>query len=163
MITIIVLWGILLMNNPYIIAAWLFQVLLLLTLIVIIYRKFIGCILFLVYVGGIMILISYCVILLPINKFPKVQPYAFILLTSACSASLTPVGSYVFGLLYNARVIFLLALILFLVMLAIVSIIDYSNGILKMYVQPKHLFLDQCPIMPIPNDMQHSIIQDKKW
>ena len=132
--TIIVLWGIFLRHNPYIIAAWLFQVLLLLTIIVIIYRKFIGCILFLVYVGGIMILISYCVILLPINKFPKVQPYALFFLSFSCSARITPVGSYVFGLIYTARVIFLLALILFLVMLAIVSIIDYSRGILKIYV-----------------------------
>ena len=132
--TIIVLWGIFLRHNPYIIAAWLFQVLLLLTIIVIIYRKFIGCILFLVYVGGIMILISYCVILLPINKFPKVQPYALFILSFSCCARITPVGSYVFGLIYTARVIFLLALILFLVMLAIVSIIDYSRGILKIYV-----------------------------
>jgi len=134
MLTIIVLWGIFLRHNPYIIAGWLFQVLLLLTIIVIIYRKFIGCILFLVYVGGIMILISYCVILLPINKFPKVQPYALLILSFSCSAWITPVGSYVYGLIYNARVIFLLALILFQVMLAIVSIIDYSRGILKIYV-----------------------------
>ena len=48
-------------------------------------------------------------------------------------------GSYAYGLLYRARAIFLIALLLYLVILAIVSIIDYSRGIMK-YAQHGSLY-----------------------
>merc|ERR1712157_141208 len=65
-----------LVNNPYLMSVIFGQILLLVTSLVRNYSKFIGFILFLVYIGGIMILIRYCVILMPHNKFiitPKIS------------------------------------------------------------------------------------------
>ena len=129
----IIMWGVLLLNNPYLMAGFFFQLLLLLTIIVRSYSKFIGCILFLVYVGGIMILTRYCVILIPINKFSKAPITLLIFIGFALRVSQTPVGVYTYGLLYRASVVFLMVRLLYLVMLSIVEIIDYSRGIIKIY------------------------------
>lgn len=131
-------------NNPYLMAALFGQVLVLVSCLLGRYRKFIGFILFLVYVGGIIILIRYCVILMPSNKFVR-TPIIIAPVIGALGVSLTqgvtirPAGSFAYGLLYRARAIFLVALLLYLVILAIVDIINYSRGIMKIYVKYRHL------------------------
>lgn len=95
--------------------------------------KFIGLIIFLVYVGGIIVLISYCVILLPDNKFPvpvtRFLPVLLIILLRF--PTILPLRALPFGLLLRASAIYILGMLLYLVLLAIVGIIDYSRGILK--------------------------------
>lgn len=113
---------------------FLCQILVVLSIYLRLYRKFIGFILFLVYVGGLMILVRYCVMLIPSNKF----------LTSAAlylvpTASLVSIGSplvkeisgFSLGLLYSYSSIYLVAILLYLVILAIVEIVGYSRGIIK--------------------------------
>ena len=135
LIIILVTWGTLLINNPYIMASLFGLVLIFITIIIGYSWKFLGFIFFLVYVGGIMILIRYCVILVPFNLFRNIPLIWFILATAYCDLVIRPVeGSLVFGLLYSASVICLIALLLFLVLLAIVEIIDYSRGMFKAYV-----------------------------
>ena len=86
---------------------------------------------FIVYVGGIMILIRYCVILIPSNKFGKSQYLTVIVGAGLMDGVAHILGSIAYGLLYRAGAITLVALLLYLVMLAIVEIINYSRGIIK--------------------------------
>ena len=130
-LTFVLTWGIIVVNNPYLIAILFGQTLLLIACFLRSFCKFIAFILFLVYIGGIMILIRYCVILLPYNKFGNLTITAAVVGAVFLERSLTMPGSHAYGLLYRARVIFLVALLLYLVILAIVGIIDYSSGMMK--------------------------------
>jgi len=126
-------WGVLFVNNPYILATLFGQVLLLVTILLRAETKFIGLMMFLVYVGGIIILIRYCLILVPLNKF---QYNPIILLIIIISAALPFTSNHInnsfsYGLLYRSRVVFLLGLLLYLVITAVVGIVDYSRGIMK--------------------------------
>ena len=127
-----VLWVALCVQNPYIIATLFSQVLILATIVLGSESKFIALMMFLVYAGGIMILIRYCLILIPINKF-RFNPAILIpfLITITLPIFRNNIGTYSYGLLYSGRVILLLSLLLYLVMTAVVGIIDYSNGIIK--------------------------------
>lgn len=87
---------------------------------------------FLVYVGGILILVRYCVMLIPDNKFPVTLARAAPLLVFIHRAPYTcPLGSISYGLLFRARAILVLGMLLYLVLLAVVGIVDYSRGMLK--------------------------------
>merc|ERR1712121_122933 len=131
--TIIVALGTLLINNPYIMATIFVFVLFMAVFIIGRLRKFISIVLFLVYVGGIMILISYCVIILPTTKF-KGLPVAYLSVTfllSVADGSPNMPNTFCYGLLYRSRTVFLVAILLYLVILAIVEIVNYSNGMIK--------------------------------
>ena len=135
-------WRALLVNNPYMMARLFGQVLILVTSLLRRYSKFIGVIMFLVYIGGIMILLRYCVMILPTNKFWRLSitigVFLLTLLAYLLTIDYTP-RVFAYGLLYRARAILLVALLLYLVILSVVSIIDYSCGIIKVYVE--HAFL----------------------
>lgn len=107
-------------------------VLLFFTYLISTFTKFIGFVLFIVYVGGIMILISYCVMLMPSRKLAKLPYIPAIIRLAFYGRDLIPISSFAYGLLYRARAIFFIAILLYLVIIAIVQIIDYSRGILKL-------------------------------
>jgi len=132
-------WGVLVISNPFLIAIVFGHVLILLTYILASISKFLAFILFIVYVGGVIVLLSYCVILLPFTKYPSYTSLLilplFIFLLTSIYGNQNLVSAFSYGLLYCVNVIHLASLLLFLVILAIVSIIDYSGGILKLYVE----------------------------
>jgi len=132
-ITFIVRWCALVINNPYLIAVLFGQVLIFISCTIGGLRSFIGFILFLVYVGGIIILIRYCVILLPSNKFTwaPLLTFVFGVLLFILYEGSIEVRGYAYGLIYRARAILLVAMLLYLVILAIVDIINYSRGMIK--------------------------------
>lgn len=138
-ITLFLTWCALIVNNPYIMACLFGQILIVVTWLLGRYSKFIGVVIFLVYIGGIMILLSYCVMLLPSNKFwtlKKVKIGLCVLIIAKISDF--PIVSpcvFAYGLIYSASAIFLVALLLYLVMLSVVSMINYSRGMMKLYVQ----------------------------
>lgn len=114
------------------------QILIIVTCLLGSYRKFIGVVMFLVYIGGIMILLRYCVIILPSNKFWTLGKVAVLLCAFLvwyiCGEPLITNCVFAYGLIYRVRAIFLVALLLFLVLLAVVSMVDYSGGTIKLYV-----------------------------
>ena len=113
------------------------QVLLLVSGLISLYCKFIAFAIFLIYVGGIIILIRYCVILLPSIKFTWYSLIPFLVGLPLIGTGFVVVSaSYAFGLLYRARALMLVAILLYLVLLSVVSLVDYSTGIIKIYVQP---------------------------
>ena len=126
---IILYWGLLVVNRPYIIALLFIQILLLGVLLLGGCCKFIGFILFLIYVRGIIILFSYCVMLMPFTKIsllPCFPVVAFIFYSDNFLSM-----SYAYGLLFSFDAVLLIGVLLFLVILCVVDIIDYSCGYIK--------------------------------
>ena len=121
-------WCTLVINRPYIMALLFAELLLFATCVVGFHSKFVGLIMFLIYVGGIMVLLSYCVMLLPVNKFRA--PGLFVQFIILFPLSVTVHSSYTYGLVIRFGVIFLLGLVLFFVMLCVVDIVDYSRGMI---------------------------------
>ena len=133
-LSVLTAWGTLLISNPYLIAIIFAQVLILLTIVLGSVRRFIGFILFIVYVGGIIILIRYCVILIPWNKFhfdPILLILFYIFAPTFPFVQVFSGNSYTYGLLQRRRAVLLLSLLLYLVMYAVVVIIDYRKGMIK--------------------------------
>ena len=136
-------WGTLVCNNPYTIASLYFLTLTLVALIIGIQTKLLAFVIFLVYIGGVMVLLSYCVILLPQSKV-KFPP--LLLLTSVLFLPLTLElhRSYGLGILYRSRAIFMVSLLLFYVLLSVIEIVNYSCGI--MYVKFYIIFANRIDI-----------------
>ena len=133
LVMLVLSWSTLCFNNPYIIAGIFSQVLLLTSCIIRRIRKLLGFILFLVYVGGLIVLIRYCVILIP-----SIKVGVGLVLTSVClvsplffSADCGALNTYSYGLIYSARLVLLVSIVLYMVILAIIDIVDFSAGIMK--------------------------------
>jgi len=122
-------WGILGVNNPYLMASLFFLLLLCMSCLMATYSKFVAFVMFIVYIGGLMILISYCVMLMPVNKFSKIRILPLFAGIGVFFIG-TPVNAYSFGLVYSFNAILLVAMILYLVILAVVDIVNYSRGIM---------------------------------
>lgn len=122
-------------NNPYIIAALLCQFIILTVALVGIFRSFIGFVLFIVYIGGLIILISYCLMLLPVDKF-EVPYFVAILSGIGIIGWINARGAfinrrYAYGILCCYRSVLLAAILLYLVLLSVVEVINYSCGMIK--------------------------------
>jgi len=128
-IILIIVWRIIIMNNPYLLACLFSQVLILFTLFLRTISKYIRLIIFLIYIGGLIILIRYCVILLPITKLIVPIPAIFILVIPLSLSDIR--NCYVVGILFRANAVFLICFLLYLVIISVVEIINYSYGILK--------------------------------
>ena len=124
----------LVINNAIIIALLLVQVLLLVALQLARLSKFIRIILFIVYVGGIIILITYSVILIPDRKFTIIKVETTLLLLFFYilpSLLIKRHDTYSYGLLFRGGAILLLGLLLYIVIVVAVDVIDYSRGTIK--------------------------------
>jgi len=135
----IIAWSTIIINNPFITAILFIQFLIFLTCLLARVSRFMALVIFLIYVGGIMILIRYCVILIPGQKFPR-TPYGLfaLLLTASVILNLSlflPNNSYPYSLLFTWSSFILLVLLLYLVLLAVVDITGYSRGTIKLYVK----------------------------
>lgn len=99
--------------------------------------RFIGFVLFLVYVGGLIILLSYCVILVPTNKLNCSLLCLFTPLLLGFIIIIDPIPNRTvsFEILNRSRAILLVGLLLFMVMLSVVEIINYSLGMMKNYAE----------------------------
>jgi len=136
-VVLIIFWLVLIINNPLILSLLFVQALVMLSFYLGSITKFLGSILFLVYVGGIIVLLAYCVILLPSSKYSVSAVWPATPAVLFLSSPFLPhqsVTSFNCGLIYRSYAILLVALLLYLVILAIVNIIDYAGGILKLYV-----------------------------
>lgn len=75
--------------------------------------------------------------LLPSNKFARLNLFSWpaILVGLGIREGFYRRNAFPYGLLYRASIILLVSLLLYLVILSIVEIIDYSRGIIKFYVE----------------------------
>ena len=132
-LSMIISWCVLVINNPIMMSFLFCQLLVLASCLVGRLSPFLGLMVFLVYIGGILILISYCVMLLPSNKYLWIHsPLLLFLITFAYPFARTPKPrSFSYGLLYRMSAILLLGIVLYYVLLTVVDIINYSSGMMK--------------------------------
>ena len=94
-------------------------------------RGFIGLVLFIVYVGGTIVLFTYCLILSPLQFFSKQKKYyrVVLLLIRSIVFRVGSIGIYeFFGFI---GVLLIIGILLFIVMLRVVELIDFSRGSLR--------------------------------
>jgi len=92
---------------------------------------FIGLVLFIVYVGGTIVLFTYCLILSPLQFFSKQKKYysVVLLLIRSIVFRVGSIGIYeFFGFI---GVLLIIGILLFIVMLRVVELIDFSRGSLR--------------------------------
>lgn len=122
-------WRALFVTNPYYLGLLFSQIILFMSLHLGIYSKMAGFIFFIVYVGGIFILFRYCIMLLPLLK--RYYYIGWIWLIFVFRVDVEQFSFIITGLLNRANAVFLIGFVLYLVMLAVVEIVNYSRGILK--------------------------------
>ena len=94
-------------------------------------RGFIGLVLFIVYVGGTIVLFTYCLMLSPLQFFSKQKKYySVVLLTLRRIVFIVgSIGIYEFFAFLG--VLLIIGILLFIVMLRVVELIDFSRGSLR--------------------------------
>lgn len=90
-------------------------------------RGFMALLLFIVYVGGIMVLFTYCLIITPLQFFKKKNCYGVLVVVMGGSSYIgRSIGLYEF---YNIlRVLIIIGLFLFITIITVVEMIDISAG-----------------------------------
>merc|ERR1711920_678837 len=94
-------------------------------------RGFIGLVLFIVYVGGTIVLFTYCLILSPLQFFSKQKKYYSVVLVTL-GRIVFIVGSIgIYEFFAFLGVLLIIGILLFIVMLRVVELIDFSRGSLR--------------------------------
>lgn len=94
-------------------------------------RGFIGLVLFVVYVGGTMVLFTYCLILSPLQFFSNKKKYYRVSLLFVSGVGLTGSSIRIYEFFYFRGILVIIGILLFIVMLRVVEMIDFSRGSLR--------------------------------
>lgn len=94
-------------------------------------RGFIGLVLFVVYVGGTMVLFTYCLILSPLQFFSNKKKYYGVVLLFVSGVALTGSSIRIYEFFYFRGILIIIGILLFIVMLRVVEMIDFSRGSLR--------------------------------
>jgi len=92
---------------------------------------FIGLILFIVYVGGTMVLFTYCLILSPLQFFSNPKKYYRIIFIVRSGSLWSALSMGIFEFYFVIGVLLIIGILLFLVMLRVVELVDFSQGALR--------------------------------
>jgi len=88
-------------------------------------------VLFIVYVGGTIVLFTYCLMLSPLQFFSKQKKYYRVVLV-ALGRTAFIVGSIgIYEFFAFMGVLLIIGILLFIVMLRVVELIDFSRGSLR--------------------------------
>ena len=94
-------------------------------------RGFIGLVLFIVYVGGTMVLFTYCLMLSPLQFFSKKKRcYRIVLLFGGALIIIRP-SIRIYEFFFFRGILLIIGVLLFIVMLRVVELIDFSRGSLR--------------------------------
>ena len=88
-------------------------------------------VLFIVYVGGTIVLFTYCLMLSPLQFFSKQKKYYRVVLVAlgGIAFMIGSIGIYEFFAFVG--VLLIIGILLFIVMLRVVELIDFSRGSLR--------------------------------
>ena len=94
-------------------------------------RGFIGLVLFIVYVGGTMVLFTYCLILSPLQFFSKIKKYYRVVLLLGGFFLVFGGVISIYEFYYFFGLLLIVGVLLFIVILRVVELIDFSRGTLR--------------------------------
>ena len=95
------------------------------------FRGFVGLILFIVYIGGTMVLFTYCFILSPRQTFgtySKLYPVGALLLGGTFPWNLS---SHIYEFYWLSDGLLCIGVLLFIVILRVVELVDFSRGSMR--------------------------------
>nr|AGS47805.1 NADH dehydrogenase subunit 6 [Zonosagitta nagae] len=118
--------------SPFALGLLFLQTLLLSSIIIGMANGFMGLILFIVYVGGTMVLFTYCFMLSPLQNFgsrSKLYPLA-VLMVGISYTTLSYHGTLM-EFYWMSNILLLVGIILFVVMLSVVDMVDFSRGSMR--------------------------------
>nr|AKS04467.1 NADH dehydrogenase subunit 6 [Parasagitta elegans] len=119
------------LSSPFIVAILFVFTLALASLVVGCVDSFLGFVVFVVYVGGALVLFSYCFMLTPIQDTSTPMPTAAfpMLLLSLSSPLVSHTALYEFY--WVSSLLVSVGVLLFIVMLCVVSMVDFSQGAMR--------------------------------
>ena len=94
-------------------------------------RGFIGLVLFIVYVGGTIVLFTYCLILSPLQFFSAKKKYYRVALVFSGALLYSGVSIRIYEFFFFRGILLIIGILLFIVMLRVVELIDFSRGSLR--------------------------------
>ena len=92
---------------------------------------FIGLVLFIVYVGGTIVLFTYCLILSPLQFFSNQKKYYSVVLVTLRRIVFIVGSIGIYEFFAFLGVLLIIGILLFIVMLRVVELIDFSRGSLR--------------------------------
>jgi len=94
-------------------------------------RGFMGLVLFIVYVGGTIVLFTYCLMLSPLQFFSRQKKYYSVVLLLLGSLVFRAGFMGIYEFFGFIGVLLIIGILLFIVILSVVEIIDFSRGSLR--------------------------------
>lgn len=120
-----------LFQSPYLIGLLFLTILLITSIIVARLESFLGLVVFIIYVGGAIVLFSYCFILTPLQEtLLKIPIYSLPLLFLVGIRTHLSIG-LIYEFYWISSILFMIGIILFLVIVSVVEIIDFGRGTMR--------------------------------
>lgn len=133
MVSLLVLFGFLFMvvTSPFATALLFVVTLLIVSVMVAAIDRFLGFIIFIVYLGGALVLFRYCFILTPLQV--SEGGFSTLLLTCLLLGANAPLLSHstLYEFYWVSSLLVRVGLLLFIVMLCVVALIDFSQGSMR--------------------------------
>nr|YP_003433824.1 NADH dehydrogenase subunit 6 [Flaccisagitta enflata]BAI68190.1 NADH dehydrogenase subunit 6 [Flaccisagitta enflata] len=92
---------------------------------------FMGMVLFIVYVGGIMVLFTYCLMMSPLQFFNKKKYYGTMFVLMGMLTWMSGDSSGLYEFYYLGGLVLMMGVLLFIAMMSVVEMIDMSSGALR--------------------------------
>nr|AKS04065.1 NADH dehydrogenase subunit 6 [Parasagitta setosa]AKS04109.1 NADH dehydrogenase subunit 6 [Parasagitta setosa]AKS04132.1 NADH dehydrogenase subunit 6 [Parasagitta setosa] len=120
-----------LFQSPYLIGLLFLTILLITSMMVASLESFLGLVVFIIYVGGAMVLFSYCFMLTPLQEtLLKIPMYSLpLLFLVGMSTHLSM--SLMYEFYWISSMLFMIGIMLFLVMVSVVEMIDFGRGTMR--------------------------------
>lgn len=94
-------------------------------------ESFLGLVVFIIYVGGAIVLFSYCFMLTPLQEtMLKIPLYYLPLLLILGITTHRPIG-LIYEFYWISSILFLIGIMLFVVIVRVVEIIDFGRGTIR--------------------------------
>nr|AKS04033.1 NADH dehydrogenase subunit 6 [Parasagitta setosa] len=120
-----------LFQSPYLIGLLFLTILLITSMMVASLESFLGLVVFIIYVGGAMVLFSYCFMLTPLQEtLLKIPMYSLPLLFLVGMSTHLPM-SLMYEFYWISSMLFMIGIMLFLVMVSVVEMIDFGRGTMR--------------------------------
>ena len=94
-------------------------------------RGFIGLVLFIVYVGGTMVLFTYCLMLSPLQFFSREKKLYSVALVIRGGLIYSGVSIGIYEFFNFGGILLIVGILLFIVILSVVELIDFARGALR--------------------------------
>nr|AKS04120.1 NADH dehydrogenase subunit 6 [Parasagitta setosa] len=120
-----------LFQSPYLIGLLFLTILLITSMMVASLESFLGLVVFIIYVGGAMVLFTYCFMLTPLQEtLLKIPMYSLpLLFLVGMSTHLSM--SLMYEFYWISSMLFMIGIMLFLVMVSVVEMIDFGRGTMR--------------------------------